>query len=124
MNFGRPSGPSNEARHAVEQKRDCWLKGRYLFLNAVEALFGRVKSRTRDTERRVGAPTEVAKRDVMVGILRGQHVLDVTIGLLALDERVANEHDTVTVVELKGRFELRRGRPSRACDDGHTKQNY
>src|SRR5262249_39075674 len=55
----------------------------------------------------VAAPAQVAEGDVLVRVGGGQGGFPVTVALLALDQRAADEHDAVAVLE----FELgRRGR--------------
>ena len=51
----------------------------------------------------IGAPAEVAEGDAAIGGADGEHELDPAVGLLALDEGVAEEDDAVTVAKFKAR---------------------
>jgi len=51
----------------------------------------------------IAAPAEVAESAGAIGGAGGEHGLDPAVGLLALDEGVAEEDDAVTVAKFKAR---------------------
>ena len=73
---------------------------------------GRAKPCACLSEDGIAAPAEVAEGDILVRVEGSEQRLPVAIELLALDERVADEDDTVAVAEL----ELG-GRRQRHCDE-------
>ena len=89
-------------RHPVAEEGDGRFHERQLFLEAVEALVRRVESGARDAQRGIGAPAQVAERDVAVGKMGRSQMLDKAELLFPFDESVAQEYHAVAVPQLEG----------------------
>ena len=96
--------------HAVADEDDGGFGVGDLLLELGPALVGGLAAGLEEAEAGAGgagggiaAPAEVAEGDAAIGGAGGEHELDPAVGLLALDEGVAEEDDAVTVAEFKAR---------------------
>lgn len=96
--------------HAVADEDDGGFGVGDLLLELGPALVGGLAAGLEEAEAGAGgagggvaAPAEVAESDGAIGGAGGEHELDPAVGLLALDEGVAEEDDAVTVAEFKAR---------------------
>src|ERR1041385_6975175 len=97
----QPGRPGEGTGHPVAKDDDVGFVGGDLLLEAVKSLVDGVEARARFTERRVGAPAEVAEDDVAVMETAGEGGLDGAVALLAFDEGVADEGNTIAVEEFE-----------------------
>src|SRR5215217_8022469 len=81
-------------RHPISQNHHRWLDSLQVLAQLLESLAGliKVKGGPRCARRRVSAPSEIAKNDIVLREFDRQSLFDVTINLLALNQSVTNEH--------------------------------
>jgi len=96
--------------HAVADEDDGGAGVGDLLLKLNPALVGGLAAGLHEAESGAGgagggvrAPAEVAEGDVAIGGAGGEHELDPTVVLFALDEGVAEENDAVAVAKLEAR---------------------
>ena len=112
-----PAGLALERRrHPVAHEHDRRFRVLELFDELRPAFFGRLLARLQQTQAKPGvarrcipAPAQIAKRHVPLGKPRRQHELDPPVVLLALDQRVAEQHDPVPLAQLQPCRRVARG---------------